>query len=165
MNQEWATRVRACNYVKIATRRNFPPVLKTVTHTGCIMLLSMHVTRPVFYRTKNECCQVDMRWTLVEGGDISNIYNRKTRQSRQVVLLLSGVQNCCRPLEWMIQVRCFWSWALPSYIHFTSTSRPPDVILVMNEPRSSVFFCCSFAFVYYRECKQNIKTGEAWERG
>ena len=32
--QERATRVRACNYVKIAPGRNFPPVLKIVTHTA-----------------------------------------------------------------------------------------------------------------------------------
>jgi len=32
--QERVTRVRACNYVKIATGRNFPPVLKIVTHTA-----------------------------------------------------------------------------------------------------------------------------------
>ena len=31
---EQATRVRACNYVKIETGRNFPPVLKIVTHTA-----------------------------------------------------------------------------------------------------------------------------------
>ena len=29
-----ATRVRACNYVKIETRWNFPPVLKIVTRTA-----------------------------------------------------------------------------------------------------------------------------------
>ena len=29
-----ATRVRACNYVKIATERNFPPVLNIVTRTA-----------------------------------------------------------------------------------------------------------------------------------
>jgi len=28
------TRVRACNYVKIETGRNFPPVLKIVTRTA-----------------------------------------------------------------------------------------------------------------------------------
>ena len=32
--QERATRVRACNYVKIETGRNFLPVLKIVTHTA-----------------------------------------------------------------------------------------------------------------------------------
>jgi len=32
--QEQATRVRACNYRKIETGRNFPPVLKIVTHTA-----------------------------------------------------------------------------------------------------------------------------------
>ena len=32
--QERATRVRACNYVKIETGRNFPPVLKIVTRTA-----------------------------------------------------------------------------------------------------------------------------------
>ena len=46
------TRVRACNYIKIKTGRNFPPVLKTVTHTaGCIkmlMLLCMHMTSVLF---------------------------------------------------------------------------------------------------------------------
>ena len=31
--QEQVTRVRACNYVKITTGRNFPPVLKIVTRT------------------------------------------------------------------------------------------------------------------------------------
>ena len=31
--QERATRVRACNYIKIATRQNFTPVIKIVTHT------------------------------------------------------------------------------------------------------------------------------------
>ena len=31
--QERATRVKACNYVKIETGRNFPPVLKIVTRT------------------------------------------------------------------------------------------------------------------------------------
>ena len=29
-----ATRVRACNYVKIETGRNFPPILKIVTRTA-----------------------------------------------------------------------------------------------------------------------------------
>ena len=29
-----ATRVKACNYIKIKTGRNFPPVLKIVTHTA-----------------------------------------------------------------------------------------------------------------------------------
>ena len=33
-HKEWATRVRACNYVKIATGWNFPPVLKIVTRTA-----------------------------------------------------------------------------------------------------------------------------------
>ena len=32
--QERATRVRACNYVKIKTGQNFPSVLKIVTHTA-----------------------------------------------------------------------------------------------------------------------------------
>ena len=32
-----ATRVRTCNYVKIKTGQNFPPVLKIVTHcAGCV---------------------------------------------------------------------------------------------------------------------------------
>ena len=31
--KERAARVRVCNYVKIETGRNFPPVLKIVTHT------------------------------------------------------------------------------------------------------------------------------------
>jgi len=31
--QERVARVRACNYVKIKTGWNFPPVLKIVTHT------------------------------------------------------------------------------------------------------------------------------------
>ena len=32
--EERATRVRTCNYVKIETERNFPPVQKIVTHTA-----------------------------------------------------------------------------------------------------------------------------------
>ena len=36
--QERATRVRACNYVKIKAGRNFPPILKIVTHTGQAVL-------------------------------------------------------------------------------------------------------------------------------
>ena len=32
--KERATRVRVCNYVKIETGQNFPPVLKTVTRTA-----------------------------------------------------------------------------------------------------------------------------------
>ena len=32
--QEWVTRVRVCNYVKIETGQNFPPVLKIVTRTA-----------------------------------------------------------------------------------------------------------------------------------
>ena len=32
--QERATRVRVSKYVKIATGRNFPPVLKIVTYTA-----------------------------------------------------------------------------------------------------------------------------------
>ena len=47
-----ATRVRACNYVKIETGRNFPPVLKIVTRTAqagkMLMLLSVHVTSVLF---------------------------------------------------------------------------------------------------------------------
>ena len=31
---QWATRVRVCNYVKIETGQNFPPVLKIVTQTA-----------------------------------------------------------------------------------------------------------------------------------
>ena len=46
------TRVRACNYVKIETGRNFPPVLQIVTRTEqlrkMLMLLSMHVTSVLF---------------------------------------------------------------------------------------------------------------------
>ena len=30
----WTTRVRACNYVKIKTGRNFQPILKIVTRTA-----------------------------------------------------------------------------------------------------------------------------------
>ena len=33
-DQERATRVRACNYVKIKAGQNFPPVLKIVTQTA-----------------------------------------------------------------------------------------------------------------------------------
>ena len=42
--------VRACNYVKIATGRNFPPVLKIVTRTAqaALMLLCVHMTRVLF---------------------------------------------------------------------------------------------------------------------
>ena len=79
----------------MGNRAEFPSSTKNSnTHcTGCIMLLSVQVTRPVFYRTKNECCQVDMRWTLVEGGDISNIYNRKTRQ-------LVKTSSICHAIVW-----------------------------------------------------------------
>ena len=48
------TRVRTCNYmyVKIETGRNFPPVLKIVTHTAqlhkMLMLLCVHMTRVLF---------------------------------------------------------------------------------------------------------------------
>ena len=33
VHKEQVTRVRACNYVKIETGQNFPPVLKIVTRT------------------------------------------------------------------------------------------------------------------------------------
>ena len=51
--QEQATRVRACNYIKIETGRNFPPVLKVVTRTvqlvhKMLMLLSVHGTSVLF---------------------------------------------------------------------------------------------------------------------
>ena len=46
------TRLRVCNYIKIATGWNFPPVLKIVTRTAqlrkMLMLLSVHVTRVLF---------------------------------------------------------------------------------------------------------------------
>ena len=50
---ERASRVRACNYVKIATGRNFPPVLKMVTRTvrrlhKMLMSLCVHVTSVLF---------------------------------------------------------------------------------------------------------------------
>ena len=44
-----ATRVRACNYIKIKKGRNFPPILKIVMRTAqlckMLMLLCVHVTR------------------------------------------------------------------------------------------------------------------------
>ena len=50
--KEWATRLRACNYVKIETGWNFPPVLKIVTCTvqlrKMLMLLCMHLTSVLF---------------------------------------------------------------------------------------------------------------------
>ena len=46
------TRVRACNYVNIETGRNFPPLLKIVTHTAqvckMLMLLCVHMTSVLF---------------------------------------------------------------------------------------------------------------------
>ena len=51
MQQERATRVRVCNYVKISTGRNFPPLQKVVTrvHGLCKMLILLCVHVPEFY--------------------------------------------------------------------------------------------------------------------
>ena len=46
----WRTRVRACNYVKIATGRNFLPVLKIVT---CTVQAALYVN--VAMRARDQC--------------------------------------------------------------------------------------------------------------
>ena len=51
-------------------------------------------------------------------------------------MLTSEVQNCCIPLEWMIQYIVFVVWPLPH----TSTLHLSDVIHVMNETRPFPIF-------------------------
>ena len=48
---EQAARVRACNYIKFETGRNFPPVIKIVTHTAHAAhkaIVAKHVTSILF---------------------------------------------------------------------------------------------------------------------
>ena len=63
--QEWATRVRACNYVKIETGWNFPPVLKIVTPTAQAMQnVSVHVTSVLFLvRFNNFALTMGFYWS------------------------------------------------------------------------------------------------------
>ena len=68
---------------------------------------------------------------------------------------MSGVQNCGRALERMIQCIVLAVELSPP----TFTSDPPDIIHVMNAP----IFRHFSTPVYYCEHKQKVKTGEVWE--
>ena len=99
--------------------------------------------------------------------------------SRRVVsiTLRSGVQNCSRALEWMMQCVVLAVGPLPPlrppHVHLASTSRPPRVHLTSTSRPPHVHltsftwwvlpglphFHWSSTPVYYCECKQKVKTG------
>ena len=57
-----------CNYVKIETGKNFPPVLKIVTRTAqaaykMLILLCVHVTRVLFLVVGNFALTMGFYWS------------------------------------------------------------------------------------------------------
>ena len=104
---------------------------------------------------------------LVGRGQHSNMYPLSLKanfyRSRVVVsiMLMSGVQNCGRALERMIQYIVLAVRPLPPYVHIASTwchsrDKCSQAFPVLRHSTTPVY-CC--------ERKQMVKMGEAWEQG
>ena len=111
----------------------------------------------------------DVRWTWGghrEEGPIIKYVRTKIEKQVSYLLKTSNFDHTkVRSPElqlnaWTDDPVCwFCDWTPPPYIHFASTSRPSDVIQVINEPRPSPFFTCSSTSVYYTERKPKNKNG------